>query len=59
MRLLVSRMLWLVAREGELRERARTLELDPGRYEEAVRLFRSASRLRDERLGLARECGLL
>lgn len=52
----VERIARLVLREGDLREAARIVELNPARRQEAAGMFRRASALRAERLRLAREC---
>jgi hypothetical protein len=48
----VRRVGRLLDDEAELRVEARRLELDPARTAKAARLFRLASELRAERLGL-------
>lgn len=45
--------------EVEIRERARALELDPFRAEEAKRLFGRAEGLREKRLRLLHRVGLI
>lgn len=45
--------------EAEVRAEARRLELNPGRVDEARRLFGLASRLRAERLELLNKAGWL
>lgn len=56
---IVTRIWRLLDDEVALRQRARAVELDPTRREEAVGLFEGASALREERLRLARQCGLV
>jgi hypothetical protein len=48
----VARVGRLLDDEAELREEGRRVELDPARSEDARRLFRLASEVRAERLGL-------
>lgn len=53
------RALRLVGREVSLRERARTIEMDPARMWEAAWLFRRAQLLRRTRLELLVRAGVL
>jgi hypothetical protein len=57
----LARIQHLVALEGALKDAGRRAELDPDpvKQEEAKALFRRASLVREERLALLDECGLL
>ena len=55
----VPTALRLTDEEARLRTRARRIELDPRRDEEAAEWFGRADRARDDRLALLRRCGLL
>lgn len=56
---MIERLRRLIDREVDLRRRGRELELDPGQQQEAAELFRLATTVREERLELLRECGLV
>jgi len=55
----IDQVIELRDREIALRERARLIELNPSRCEEARAIFAHASLLRRRRMALLNKCGLL